>query len=102
MYVDFGHHPGMDRIPREAAACGCLVLVGERGSASYFKDVPLTAEYKIDLRNLDLDNLVHKIYKMMADYNDLFCSVALMRENVISSYDQYNQQVSKWIAEENL
>ena len=49
VYVDLGHHPGKDRIPREAATAGAVVLVGRRGSGSYFADVPIPWEHKIDM-----------------------------------------------------
>jgi len=48
MYIDFGEHPGRDRIPREAAACGCVVITGRKGSAANEIDVPLPPQYKID------------------------------------------------------
>ena len=31
VYIDFGNHPGKDRIPREAAISGCVVITGKRG-----------------------------------------------------------------------
>ena len=36
VYVDFGNHPGKDRIPREAAICGCCVITNREGSAAYW------------------------------------------------------------------
>jgi hypothetical protein len=48
LYIDFGEHPGRDRIPREAAASGCIVLTGRRGSAANPIDVPLPDFYKVD------------------------------------------------------
>lgn len=30
VYIDFGNHPGKDRIPREAAILGCCAIVGKR------------------------------------------------------------------------
>jgi hypothetical protein len=48
LYIDFGEHPGRDRIPREAAASGCIVVTGRRGSAANAVDVPLPAFYKVD------------------------------------------------------
>ena len=48
VYIDFGHHPGRDRIPREAAACGCRVLTGRRGAAANGVDIPVPASLKID------------------------------------------------------
>lgn len=48
LYVDFGPHPGKDRIPREAALCGCCVLTNRRGAAAVFSDLPIPERYKLD------------------------------------------------------
>jgi hypothetical protein len=48
LYIDFGDHPGKDRLPREAAALGCCVLVNRRGSAANDQDIPIPAAYKVD------------------------------------------------------
>lgn len=53
LYIDFGHHPGKDRMPREAAIAGCCIITGRRGSAGNSEDVPISAEYKISERNAD-------------------------------------------------
>ena len=51
LYVDFGSHPGKDRMPREAATHGCCIITGRRGSAGNAFDVPIPARYKFrDLR----------------------------------------------------
>ncbi|MDA8038561.1 MAG: hypothetical protein M0Z69_05255, partial [Actinomycetota bacterium] len=49
IYLDLGHHPGRDRIPREAALSGCVVIVANRGAAANDVDVPLAPQYKVDL-----------------------------------------------------
>ncbi len=46
IYIDFGEHPGRDRIPREAALCGCVVMTGQKGSAGNDVDVPIPRGYK--------------------------------------------------------
>jgi hypothetical protein len=46
VYIDFGNHPGKDRIPREAALCGCCVLTNKKGSAANSVDVPIPEKYK--------------------------------------------------------
>ena len=51
VYIDFGHHPGKDRIPREAALGGCIVITNRRGSAGAANDVPIMDKYKIDDRH---------------------------------------------------
>lgn len=48
IYADFGHHPGRDRMPREAVLCGACVLTNRRGSAGLAADVPLPPLYKVD------------------------------------------------------
>jgi hypothetical protein len=52
IFVDFGSHPGRDRMPREAALCGACVLIGYRGSAKMEADVPIPARYKLDERKV--------------------------------------------------
>lgn len=48
VYIDFGHHPGRDRIPREAAVLGCCLITGRKGSAANAVDVPIDDGYKMD------------------------------------------------------
>lgn len=48
IYVDFGHHPGKDRLPREAALHGVCVITGLYGSAANPVDVPILERYKLD------------------------------------------------------
>ncbi|MGC8677909.1 MAG: hypothetical protein ACP5UF_06830 [Hydrogenobaculum sp.] len=55
VYIDFGNHPGKDRIPREAAILGCCVITGKRGSATFFEDVPIPEEYKFEERYQDFN-----------------------------------------------
>jgi hypothetical protein len=47
LYIDFGNHPGRDKIPREAAYNDCVVVVGMRGSAKFYNDVPVYENYKL-------------------------------------------------------
>lgn len=51
VYIDFGPHPGRDRIPREAVLCGAIVITNTQGSAGNAVDVPLPAGYKFDERH---------------------------------------------------
>ena len=48
IYIDFGHHPGKERMPREAAANGCCVITGMKGSAANEVDIPIPKRYKIN------------------------------------------------------
>ncbi len=48
LYIDFGHHPGRDRMPREAAMHGCCLITGKLGSARNTFDLPIPPQYKLD------------------------------------------------------
>lgn len=62
VYIDFGDHPGMDRIPREAAISGCCVITGRKGSAAYYEDVPILDRYKF---NDNADDVYYDIISMI-------------------------------------
>lgn len=48
IFLDFGHHPGKDRVPREAALCGAIPVVRREGAARFKADVPLIDELLIE------------------------------------------------------
>jgi hypothetical protein len=84
IYVDFGNHPGKDRIPREAAANGCCVITNKKGAAAFDADVPIPPMYKYDSPELKLDEinaLLHDIcdnfaihQKRFEDYRNIIAS----------------------------
>ncbi len=47
IFLDFGHHPGKDRVPREAALAGVVPLIRYAGAAKEFADVPLGEQFFI-------------------------------------------------------
>lgn len=71
LYIDFGDHPGKDRLPRESAACGSCVLVNRRGSAVNPVDVHLPDEFKIDDETPGFERLVaDKILALMDGFDE--------------------------------
>lgn len=68
VYIDFGHHPGKERMPREAARHDCCVIVGKKGSASFYNDVPIPEEYKHDVEPLNVAFIVQQIRDCLNNY----------------------------------
>jgi hypothetical protein len=68
VYIDFGNHPGRDRLPREAALFGCCVLTGTRGSAAFREDLPLPARFKIEDKRGSLPSIVATLQTLIDDY----------------------------------
>lgn len=48
IYIDFGSHPGKDRLPREAALSGCCIITNTKGSAENSVDICISKKYKLD------------------------------------------------------
>lgn len=71
LYLDLGHFPGKDRIPREAILEGCPVILAKRGAARNNQDFKLHTDYKVDLANTTPDNLKLRLLRLVDTY-DLF------------------------------
>ncbi len=68
VYIDFGNHPGKDRIPREAVICGLCILTGRRGAAANEVDIPVSDEYKILDSDENIQQIIYKIKEMIENY----------------------------------
>lgn len=69
LYVDFGHHPGKDRLPREAVLAGCCIVTGRRGAARNTIDIPIPESYKLDeSRREFVDNFRERVGSIFKDF----------------------------------
>lgn len=71
VYIDFGTHPGKDRIPREAALAGCCVITGRQGSAAYYEDVPIPDDFKFNEDTHTIPAICKKINECFTDYEKM-------------------------------
>ncbi len=72
VYIDFGNHPGKDRIPREAAILGCCVITGKRGSAAYFEDVAIPGSYKFEDKKENIQKIIEKIKDCLENFEEKY------------------------------
>lgn len=70
VYIDFGFHPGKDRIPREAAVSGCCIITGKRGAAHFFDDVSINDRYKFDDVEENIDIIIETINDLVCNYRE--------------------------------
>ena len=80
VYIDFGPHPGMDRLPREAAIASCIVITNGDGAAQFDTDVPIPPHYKV--RKFDVDRIHRLLRRSLDEY-----------EKRVKDFDDYR----KWI-----
>jgi hypothetical protein len=93
LYIDFGHHPGKDRLPREAAQNGCCVLTGRKGSAKYYKDIAIDDYYKIDESTTEKSVVVERMRDIIANYSKHNQNYAIYRSQIRNEEAVFNQQV---------
>lgn len=70
VYIDFGGHPGKDRLPRECAMNGCVIITGKRGAAKYKEDVWIDDTYKFNENQIT--QIIAKIRQIFEDYDSSY------------------------------
>lgn len=99
VYVDFGSHPGRDRIPREAALCGCLVVSGTQGSAGNDIDLPLPTGFKFDERQaLAVPLVLRRIVSAVQTYDALSNGFEPYRQWIANQREVFFREVHATLA----
>jgi len=95
VYIDFGNHPGKDRLPREAATLGACVITSRRGSAGYFEDVPIPEEYKFEDTKENIPLIVAKIKDCLEHYEQRAKDFDYYREIIAKEPEKFTNDVKK-------
>jgi hypothetical protein len=90
LYIDFGHHPGKDKFPREAATCGCALITSFNGSARFFQDVMIDPQYKFDDTVEGVSELIKDIFN---NFETHFNNFNLYRKVIKAEVETFNNQV---------
>ncbi len=93
VYIDFGGHPGKDRMPREAAVKGCIVITGQKGSAKNEIDVGIPPKYKINQDETDYAELSAFIKKCVDEFDLLNKDFEPYRSAILKENEIFIQQV---------
>lgn len=94
VYIDFGDHPGKDRLPREAAILGCCVIVGKRGSAANPYDVPIPEEYKFEVSEKNIPAIVRKIKYCINNHENAYRDFETYREIIKQEPQKFIEDLS--------
>lgn len=93
IYIDFGYHPGKDRLPRECAMNGCCIITGMRGSAGFFEDVALPSKYKFDEKKSSLDDILSIIRWTLVNYDVAIDDFSYYRNLISQEKAEFEQQI---------
>ena len=96
IYIDFGHHPGKDRLPREAVLAGCCVITGKYGSARNDYDVPIDTTYKLDDLGTDYIKSFGALSKdIFENYKIHFRKFDKTRKNITLEKNTFDHEVAQ-------
>lgn len=68
VYIDFGYHPGKERMPREACMMDCCLIIGKKGSAAYKEDMPIPENYRYDFEEKCIPEITKTIRECIENY----------------------------------
>lgn len=91
VYIDFGNHPGKDRLPRECALNGCVIITGKRGAAFYYKDIMISDEFKFDESNIEI--ILKKIKNILDDYETYYEKQHNYRSHILIEKNEFEQEI---------
>ncbi len=95
IYVDFGNHPGKDRIPRESVIAGCCVITGKRGSAGNKIDIPIKDIYKFEDKVENLTEIHELITACMKNFNARTEDFNEYRQSILEEEDIFKNCVAR-------
>lgn len=53
LFIDLGHQPGRDRMPREASLHNAIVMLNSAGAGANYQDAPLSSDFKFKVEATD-------------------------------------------------
>lgn len=102
VYIDFGNHPGKDRIPREAAISGCCILTSKRGAAANDIDVPISSEYKFEDTEENIPAIIQKIRFLLENYETETLKFEDYRHRISNERKEFTEAVEQAFQYERL
>jgi len=99
LYVDFGEHPGRDRIPREAAISGCCVITGTRGAAGNDVDIPIPQRFVLAEGMPDVvQRFIDLSMDTMRRFDEVSGEFASYRETITNQETLFATEVGDFLA----
>jgi len=100
VYIDFGHQPGKDRVPREAASCYAIVFVHKMGAAVNSIDYPLDDFFKFNTQDVHTGDLANRVRYAIDNYDECLKNQAYFRKKIKYEENEFNMQVDAFFINE--
>lgn len=96
VYIDFGNFPGRERLPREAALSGCVVITGRRGASANDVDINIPAEFKFDTDSLNPQEVIEKINDVFENFEEALASQSAFRDKELDAPKNFVAKVAEY------
>ncbi|MFA3784108.1 hypothetical protein ABRY23_13695 [Melioribacteraceae bacterium 4301-Me] len=95
VYIDFGNHPGRDRLPREAALLKCCIITNRKGGAMLKEDLGIPEEYKFDDNFVNIPLIINKIEDCLTDYENKLYDFEKYRKSILEEPSLFLEGIKK-------
>ncbi len=93
VYIDFGYHPGKDKMPREAVLFNNCIIANFKGSASNKFDIPIANKFKFKLKYNEIDKINFTIKKFFNNYNVEIKNFDNYKKKVLNEEQVFKKQL---------
>jgi len=94
LYIDFGYHPGKERMPREACIMRCCMIIGKSGSAAYAEDMPIPEKYRFEKNTNEIPGILNRINDCLVNYDKLIKDFEPYRKVLYHEKAKFDQDIS--------
>ena len=96
-YIELGHLPGRDRLPREAGRLGTPVVLLQRGAGVYIEDFPLPDDYRIEFSSNWAQPFAATLSGVIRDRDQAVSDQGGYREWISGDRIRFDREVQNWI-----
>ena len=94
IYIDFGHHPGRENIPREACILrNIIITTSQRGSAQYFDDMPISPDYKF--KDDEIEKIVNTVNNCIINYDTKIKEFRIYRNLIRGQKNIFHEHIKQ-------
>lgn len=95
VYIDFGYHPGKERMPREACIMKCCMIIGKTGSAAYQPDMPIPEKYRFEKSRDQIPGIIQQVRNCLDNYNKVISDFEPYREALYKEKEKFDIDIKK-------
>jgi hypothetical protein len=95
LYIDFGYHPGKERMPREACIMKCCMIIGKSGSAAHQEDMPIPEKYRFEKNRDQIQAIIQRINECLNSYDKLIADFEPYRQALYREEEEFVNDIKK-------